>query len=73
MVEIVNNKKDLKIFFLYFKEIIPSDDDGFQSASSSLSEDRSKLALIPIDQHDCWSRALIQTENKYFTWEQRGR
>jgi hypothetical protein len=66
----IKNQKD-KWISLYFKEIIPSDDDGFQSASSSLLED--KLALVPIAQSDHWSRALIQAENKYFTWEQRGR
>ncbi len=46
------------------------DDDGFQSASSSLSDEKSKLAF---DDFDHWSRALTQAENKYFTWEQRGR
>ena len=43
------------------------DDPGFQSASSSLSEDQS---VVPFDY---WSHALIQAENRYFTWEQRGR
>ncbi len=46
------------------------DDDGFQSASSSLSDEKSKLAF---DDFDHWSRALTQAENKHFTWEQRGR
>jgi putative SOS response-associated peptidase YedK len=54
------------------KEFLPND-DGFQSASSSLSEEKSKFALVPADEFDHWSRALTQTENKYFTWEQRGR
>lgn len=49
------------------------DDDGFQSASSSLSEDKSKSSLVPVDHFDHWSHALNQAENKYFTWEQRGR
>lgn len=48
------------------------DDPGFQSASSSLSEDQSKSALVPVEQFDYWSRALTQAENRYFTWEQRG-
>jgi hypothetical protein len=54
------------------KEFLPND-DGFQSASSSLSEEKLKFALIPAAEFDHWSRALTQTENKYFTWEQRGR
>lgn len=58
--------------YFSFKEII-SDDDGFQSASSSILEDKANLALIPVDQSDHWFRALTQVKNKYFTWEQRGR
>ena len=57
---------------MIFKEL-PGDDDGFQSASSSLSEDKAKLALVPFDEFDHWSRAFTKAENKYFTWEQRGR
>ncbi|CAF4295961.1 unnamed protein product, partial [Rotaria magnacalcarata] len=49
-----------------------SDDDGFQSASSSTPDDKSELALVPIDESNHWFRALTQVENKYFTWEQRG-
>ncbi|UJR15505.1 hypothetical protein I4U23_002448 [Adineta vaga] len=82
LFELSQNKPDHNRWILTFedeeedvdeKEICIGDaDDGFQSASSSLSEDQSKLALVPIDQTDLWSRAFIQAENKYFTWEQRG-
>ncbi|CAF1218652.1 unnamed protein product [Rotaria sordida] len=76
LFELAQNKPDNSRWTLTFQEDeIFSDvdgDDGFQSASSSLSEDKSKLALVPIDETDHWFRALTQAENKYFTWEQRG-
>ncbi|CAF4384688.1 unnamed protein product [Rotaria sp. Silwood2] len=74
LFELAQNKPDNSHWTLTFQEeeILSDDDDGFQSASSSISEDKSKLALVPIDQSDFWFRALTQAENKYFTWEQRG-
>ncbi|CAF4706716.1 unnamed protein product, partial [Rotaria sp. Silwood1] len=75
LFELAQNKPDNSRWTLTFQEeeTLSDDDDGFQSASSSISEDdKSKLALVPIDQTDFWFRALIQEENKYFTWEQRG-
>lgn len=61
------------VLLVFVQAGLSEEDDGFQSASSSLSEDKSKLALVPIDDFDYWSHALKQAENKYFTWEQRGR
>ena len=58
---------------LSFIQVIPNDDDdddGFQSASSVTSDEKPELA---VDESDLWSRALTQAENRYFTWEQRGR
>ncbi|CAF1290773.1 unnamed protein product [Adineta steineri] len=75
LFELAQNKPDNTRWAntLQDEEEILSDDDGFQSASSSVSEDKKlKLTVVSIDQSDIWSRALLQIENKYFTWEQRG-
>ncbi|CAF1114048.1 unnamed protein product [Adineta ricciae] len=78
LFELTQNKPDHDRWILTFQENDEkisnddNDDDGFQSASSSLAEDNSQLALVAIDHTDLWSRAFSQAENKYFTWEQRG-
>ncbi|CAF3713044.1 unnamed protein product [Rotaria socialis] len=73
LFELAQNKPDNSCWTSTFQEEeVISDDDGFQSASSSIPDDKSELALVPIDESDHWFRALTQAENKYFTWEQRG-